>query len=330
VNRRELFALFGSAAALSWPVSARAQQPGRMRRIGVLHDYAEGDPEGQAQITAFRQELQKLGWMDGGNAQIEYRAGAADADSVRTYAAALIAHGPDVVLGAGGTIVAALQRASRTVPIVFVNVTDPVGGGLVASLARPGRNATGFTQFEFGISAKWLELLKQIAPGLTRVAVIRDPTARSGGGQLGAIQASAPAFGVEVLPIDPQDAETIERGLMAFSADMKTGLIVTSSRLARLHRQLIVSLAARNRLPAIYAFRVYVAEGGLSFYGPDAIEPYRRAANYVDRILKGEKPADLPVQAPTKYELMLNLKTAKALGLDLPATLLARADEVIE
>jgi putative ABC transport system substrate-binding protein len=330
VNRRELFALFGSAAALSWPVSARAQQPGRMRRIGVLHDYAEGDPEGQAQITAFRQELQKLGWMDGGNAQIEYRAGAADADSVRTYAAALIAHGPDVVLGAGGTIVAALQRASRTVPIVFVNVTDPVGGGLVASLARPGRNATGFTQFEFGISAKWLELLKQIAPGLTRVAVIRDPTARSGGGQLGAIQASAPAFGVEVLPIDPQDAETIERGLMAFSADMKTGLIVTSSRLARLHRQLIVSLAARNRLPAIYAFHVYVAEGGLSFYGPDAIEPYQRAANYVDRILKGEEPADLPVQAPTKYELMLNLKTAKALGLDLPATLLARADEVIE
>ena len=326
MNRRELIALFGSTAALSWPVSARAQQ----RRIGVLHDYAEGDPEGQAQITAFRQELQKLGWMDGGNAQIEYRAGAADADSVRTYAAALIAHGPDVVLGAGGTIVAALQRASRTVPIVFVNVTDPVGGGLVASLARPGRNATGFTQFEFGISAKWLELLKQIAPGLTRVAVIRDPTARSGGGQLGAIQASAPAFGVEVLPIDPQDAETIERGLMAFSADMKTGLIVTSSRLARLHRQLIVSLAARNRLPAIYAFRVYVAEGGLSFYGPDAIEPYRRAANYVDRILKGEKPADLPVQAPTKYELMLNLKTAKALGLDLPATLLARADEVIE
>ena len=326
MNRRELIALFGSTAALSWPVSARAQQ----RRIGVLHDYAEGDPEGQAQITAFRQELQKLGWMDGGNAQIEYRAGAADADSVRTYAAALIAHGPDVVLGAGGTIVAALQRASRTVPIVFVNVTDPVGGGLVASLARPGRNATGFTQFEFGISAKWLELLKQIAPGLTRVAVIRDPTARSGGGQLGAIQASAPAFGVEVLPIDPQDAETIERGLMAFSADMKTGLIVTSSRLARLHRQLIVSLAARNRLPAIYAFHVYVAEGGLSFYGPDAIEPYRRAANYVDRILKGEKPADLPVQAPTKYELMLNLKTAKALGLDLPATLLARADEVIE
>jgi putative ABC transport system substrate-binding protein len=330
MTRRELIALFGSTAALSWPVSARAQQPERMRRIGVLHDYAEGDPEGQAQITAFRQELQKLGWMDGGNAQIEYRAGAADADSVRTYAAALIAHGPDVVLGAGGTIVAALQRASRTVPIVFVNVTDPVGGGLVASLARPGRNATGFTQFEFGISAKWLELLKQIAPGLTRVAVIRDPTARSGGGQLGAIQASAPAFGVEVLPIDPQDAETIERGLMAFSADMKTGLIVTSSRLARLHRQLIVSLAARNRLPAIYAFHVYVAEGGLSFYGPDAIEPYQRAANYVDRILKGEKPADLPVQAPTKYELMLNLKTAKALGLDLPATLLARADEVIE
>jgi len=301
-----------------------------VRRIGVLHDYAEGDPEGRAQIAAFQDELGKLGWTAGREARIDYRAGAADADLVRTYAAEIIAHAPDVVLAAGGTIVAALQRASRSVPIVFVNVTDPVGGGLVASLSHPGRNATGFTQFEFGISAKWLELLKQIAPGLTRVAVIRDPTARSGGGQLGAIQASAPSFGVEIIPIDPQDGETIERGLSAFSADMKTGLIVTSTRLARLHRPLIVSLAARNRLPAIYAFRVYVADGGLSFYGPDDIEPYRRAAGYVDRILKGEKPADLPVQTPTKYELVINLKTARALGLDLSPMLLARADEVIE
>jgi putative ABC transport system substrate-binding protein len=328
MKRREFISLLGGAAA--WPLAARAQQSEHVRRIGVLHDYTEADPDGRAQVAAFRGELQKLGWTEGGSARIDYRSGAADADLVRTYAAEMVALGPDVVLAAGGTIVAALQRASRSVPIVFVNVTDPVGGGLVASLARPGGNATGFTQFEFGISAKWMELLKEIAPGITRVAVIRDPTARSGGGQLGAIQAVAPSLGVELRPLDARDADAIERDLLAFSRDAKGGLIVTTSRLARVHRELIISLAARHHLPAIYAFRVYVAGGGLISYGPDSTDPYRRAAGYVDRILKGEKPADLPVQAPTKYELVINLKTAKALGLDVPPTLLARADEVIE
>jgi putative ABC transport system substrate-binding protein len=242
----------------------------------------------------------------------------------------MMALGADVVLGAGATITAELQRANRNVPVVFVNVTDPVGGGLVANLARPGGNATGFTQFEFGISAKWLELLKELAPTITRVAVIRDPTARTGGGQLGAIQAVAPALGVELIPVDPRDADEIERGLTAFSRNTNGGLIVTTSRLARRHRELIVSLAARDRLPVIFPFRVYVADGGLMSYGPDSTAPYRHAAGYVDRILKGEKPADLPVQAPTKYELVINLKTAKALGLNVPPTLLARADEVIE
>jgi putative ABC transport system substrate-binding protein len=331
-QRREIITLMGGAAAASLLSSgaARAQQGARVRRIGVLHDYVDSDPEGQAQLAAFRGELKKLGWTEWENYQLIYRSGVADTDTVRSAAAAIMAEKPDVVIGAGGTIVAALQRASRSVPIVFVNVTDPVGGGLIANLAHPGGTATGFTQFEFGISAKWLELLNEIAPSLRLVAVVRDPTARSGGGQLGAIQAAAPAHGIEVRPIDPQDAETIERGLGAFSDGAKAGMIVTSSRLARLHRDLIISLAARNRMPAIYAFRVYVEAGGLSYYGPDAIDPYRRAAGYVDRILKGEKPADLPVQAPTKYELVINLKTAKALGLDVPAQLLARADEVIE
>src|SRR6516165_7028141 len=299
---------------------------GRVRRIGMLNDYGEADSVGQAQVAAFREELHKLGWTEGGNLQIDYRSAAADADLVRTYAAEMVARGPDVVMAAGATIVAALQRASRSVPIV----TDPVGGGLVASLARPGGNATGFTQFEFGISAKWLELLKEIAPGITRVAVIRDPTARTGGGQLGAIQAVAPSLGVDLSPIDPRDAVEIERGLTAFSRDMKGGLIVTTSRLAHAHRDLIISLAARHHLPAIYPFRVYVAAGGLICYGADSTAPYRRAAGYVDRILKGEKAADLPVQAPTKYDLVINLKTAKALGIEIPPTLLARADEVIE
>jgi len=330
MKRREFITLLGGAASVAWPLAARAQQSERMRRIGVLHDYAEADLDGKAQVAAFREELQKLGWTEGGNARIDYRSGAADADLVRTYAAEMVALGPDVVLAAGGTIVAALERASRSVPIVFVNVTDPVGSGLVSSLARPGGNATGFTQFEYGISAKWLELLKEIAPGITRAAVIRDPTASGGGGQLGAIQAVAPSLGVELRPIDARDADEIERDLLAFSRDTKGGLIVTTSRLARVRRELIISLAARHRLPAIYPFRVYVAGGGLICYAPDSTDPYRRAASYVDRILKGEKPSDLPVQAPTKYELAINLKTAKALGLDVPATLLARADEVIE
>jgi putative ABC transport system substrate-binding protein len=329
MKRREFITLVGGAAA-SWPMMARAQQAERMRRIGILHDYAETDPDGRQQISAFREELQKLGWIEGRNVAIDFQSGAADADLLRTYARELVAKKPDVVLAAGGTIVAAVQRASRSLPIVFVNVTDPVGGGLVASLARPSGNATGFTQFEFGISAKWLELLKEIAPGITRVAVIRDPTARSGGGQLGAIQAVAPSLGVDVKPVDVEDADAIERDLMAFSRDAKGGLIVTSSRLARVHRELIIALAARYRLPAIYAFRVYFASGGLMAYGPDSTNPYRRAAGYVDRILKGEKPADLPVQAPTKYELAINLKTAKELGIAVPLILQQRADEVIE
>jgi len=329
MKRRQFITLLGGAAA-AWPLAARAQQSERVRRIGFLHDYNELDPEGRVQVVAFREALQKLGWTDGRNALIEYRSGAADNELLRKYAAEIVAHEPDVVLTSGATITAALQRASRSVPIVFVNVTDPVGAGLVASLARPDGNASGFTQFEFGISAKWLELLKEIAPTVTRVLVIRDPTARTGGGQLGAIQAVAPSLGVDVKPVDPHNRDDIERAISAIAGDAKGGLIVTSSRLARVHRELIVNLAARHRMPAIYAFRVYVAGGGLMFYGPDATDPYRRAASYVDRVLKGEKPANLPVQAPTKYELVINLKTAKALGIEVPPTLLARADEVIE
>ncbi len=328
MRRREVIRLLGSTVA-AWPLSARAQQPERVRRIAFLHDYNELDPEGRVQVVAFREALQKLGWADD-RALIDYRSGAADNELLRRYAAEIAAQKPDVVLTSGATITAALQRASRSLPIVFVNVTDPVGAGLVATLSRPGGNATGFTQFEFGISAKWLELLKQIAPAITRVAVIRDPTARTGGGQLGAIQAVAPSLGVDVRPVDPHDPDDIERSLSALARDAKSGLVVTSSRLARVHRELIVTLAARQRLPAIYAFRVYVAGGGLMFYGPDSTDPYRRAAGYVDRILKGEKPADLPVQAPVKYQLAINLKTAKALGLEVPSTLLATADEVIE
>ena len=329
MKRRQFITLIGGAA-VAWPLAARAQQSERVRRIGFLHDYNELDPEGRVQVVAFREALQKLGWTDGRNALVEYRSGAADNELLRKYAAEIVAHEPDVVLTSGATITAALQRASRSVPIVFVNVTDPVGAGLVARLARPEGNASGFTQFEFGISAKWLELLKEIAPTVTRVLVIRDPTGRTGGGQLGAIQAVAPSLGVDVRPVDPHNPDDIERAFSAIARDGRGGLVVTSSRPARVHRELIVTLAARHRMPAIYAFRVYVAASGLMFYGPDATDPYRRAAGYVDRILKGEKPADLPVQAPTKYELVINLKTAKALGLEVPPQLLARADEVIE
>jgi len=323
VKRRDFITLVGVAAA--WPFAARAQQD-PMRRIGMLNDYTEADPVGQAQLVAFRDELGKLGWTDGRNVRIAYRTGAADNDAIRTYAAEIIASRPDVVLAAGATITAAVQRASRSVPIVFVNATDP----LVASLARPGGNTTGFTQFEFGLSAKWLELLKEIAPAITRVAVIRDPTARTGGGQLGAIQVVAPSLGVELTPIDPHEPDEMERALAAFASDRRSGLVVTTSRLARAHRDIIVALAGRHRLPAVYPFRVYVADGGLISYGPNSTDPYRRAAGYIDRILKGEKAADLPVQAAIKYQLVVNLKTAKSLGLEIPATVLARADEVIE
>jgi putative tryptophan/tyrosine transport system substrate-binding protein len=329
MRRREILSSIASAAII-WAGPILAQPAGQVRRIGILHDHEDADPEGQAQISAFRDELSKLGWAEGRNVVIDFKSGAVEAELLSAIAKELLAKKPDVVLGAGGTIVAALQRASRSMPIVFVSVTDPVGGGLVASLAHPGGNATGFTQFEFGISAKWLELLKEIAPDVTKVAVIRDPTARSGGGQLGAIQGVAPSLGVEVRPIDAADVDAIKHDLAQFAREPRGGLIVTSSRLARAHRQLIVTIAAEQRLPAIYAFRVYAAEGGLMAYTPNAMTPYRRAAVYVDRILKGEKPADLPVQAPTKYELTINLKTARALGLTVSSSLSARADEVIE
>jgi putative ABC transport system substrate-binding protein len=329
MRRRELLSSI-AGAAIMWAGPILAQPAEQVRRIGILHDYEQADPDGRAQISAFRDELSKLGWVEGRNVIIDFRSGAVEAEALPPIAKELLAKKPDIILSGGGTIVAALQRASRSVPIVFVSVTDPVGGGLVASLAHPGGNATGFTQFEFGISAKWLELLKEIAPGITRVAVIRDPTARSGGGQLGAIQGVAPSLGVEVRPIDAEEAEAIKHDLVQFAREPSGGLIVTSSRLARVHRQLILTLAAEQRLPAIYAFRLYAVEGGLIAYTPNAITPYRRAAVYVDRILKGEKPADLPVQAPTKYELTINLKTARALGLKVPPALLTRADEVIE
>ena len=281
-------------------------------------------------VTAFAQGLQELGWIAGRNVRIDYRWGAGDPDLFRKYATELVALGPDVIVGSTTSIVRELQRATPALPIVFVGVIDPVGGGLVASLARPGGNATGFALFEYGMSGKWLELLKEIAPRITRVAVIRDPTATGGSGQLAAIQVVAPSFGVELSPVDTRDADGIERAVSALARETNAGLIVTGSTSALAHRELIINLVARYPLPAIYPFRPFVAGGGLAYYGADSADQFRRAAGYVDRILKGEKPADLPVQAPTKYELVINLKTAKALGLTVPPTLLARADEVIE
>ena len=276
------------------------------------------------------QELQQLGWAEGRNVRIEIRWGAGDGERIRAYAAELVALAPDVILAGGAITVGPLQQASHAVPIVFAGVTDPVGAGFVASLARPGGNATGFTFFEYGVSGKWLELLKQIAPRVTRAAVLRDSTLMASMGQFAAIQSVAPSFGVELIPIDTRQPDEIEHAVAAFAHGSNGGLIVVSGTTAIVHRDLIITLAARHRLPAVYPFRYYVAGGGLIAYGPDAIDEYRRAADYVDRILKGEKPSDLPVQTPTKYELSINLKTAKMLGLDVPATLLARADEVIE
>jgi putative tryptophan/tyrosine transport system substrate-binding protein len=329
VRRREFITLLGGAVV--WPLAARAQQSQRMRRIGVLVSAVEGDPRGLEYVTAFAQGLAELGWTVGRNVRIEYRWGAGDLDRFRRYAAELVALAPDVVLASSGSIVGAFQQASRTVPIVFVTTIDPVGGGWVESLSRPGTNATGFASFEFSMSGKWLELLKEIAPGVKRVAVIRDPLVPAGSGGLAAIQTVAPSLGVELTPIGVRDAGEIEHAIAAFARGGNGGLILvgpTSS--VQRHRDLIVALAARHRLPAVYANRLFVTGGGLITYAPDSFEQYRRAAGYVDRILKGEKPADLPVQAPTKYELVINLKTAKTLGLEVPPTLLARADEVIE
>jgi putative tryptophan/tyrosine transport system substrate-binding protein len=329
LKRREFITLLGGAA--TWSLAVRAQQPDRMRQIGVLMAAAPDDPEYQARIEAFQQGLAMLGWINGRNVQIDTRWATTNADDVRRHAVELAALGPDVIVAASGTTtMAPLLQATRTVPIVFVIVIDPVGAGFVASLARPGGNATGFLMFEYGLSAKWLELLKQIAPGVTRVAVLRDPTIASGIGQFGAIQSAAPSLRVETSPVNVRDVGEIERDITAFARSSNGSVIVTASPEASHHRDLIVALAARHRLPAIYASQYFVTDGGLISYGPDLIDQYRRAAGYVDRILKGEKPADLPVQAPTRYELVINLKTAKALGLDVPPMLLARADEVIE
>ena len=329
MKRREFITLLGGAAA-AWPLAARAQQPDRMRRIGVLMAYAESDREGRARLAAFLQELQQLGWVEGRGVRIDVRWGAGDAERIRRYATELVGLTPDILMGSTTPAVAALQQATATVPIVFAQVGDPVGAGFVDSLARPGGTTTGFSVFEFSFGGKWLELLKEIAPTVTRVAVIRDPAIASGMGQWGAIQSAAPPFGVELRPVNVRDAGEIERAVASFTRLPDSGLIVTGSPLAYVHRELIIALAARYRLPAVYSDRVYVADGGLISYAPDRVDQFRLAAGYVDRILKGAKPADLPVQAPTKFELVINLKTAKALGMEMPASVLARADEVIE
>jgi putative ABC transport system substrate-binding protein len=329
MKRRDFITLLGGAAA-AWPIAARAQQSERVRRIGVLMNLAKGDPESQARMSAFAQTLEQLGWTDGHNMRIETRWAAADPEQFRRYATELIAYGPDVLLAGAGTSMAALQQATRAVPIVFVNTPDPVGSGFVASLARPGGNATGFIAFDYNITAKWLELLTQIAPSVTRVVILRDPSISASIGQWAAIQAVAPSLGVELTPIDVRDPGEIERGVSEFARKTNGGLIAPASPFQGVHRELIIRLAARHRLPAVYPWRYMVTTGGLISYGTDLVDQFRQAAGYVSRILKGEKPADLPVQAPTKYELVINLKTAKALGLDVPATLLARADEVIE
>ena len=332
MRRREVIALIGGAAAplVSWPLRARAQQAERIRRIGVLMSTRAGDPEGETRLAAFLQGLQEFGWAVGRNVRIELRWTAGNADDIRKYAAELVGLAPDVILASGGSVVGPLLQVTRTVPVVFTQTPDPVAAGFVASLARPAGNATGFTQVEYGTGAKWLELLKEIAPRVTRAAVLRDPAIPEGIGQFAVIQSVAPSLRMEVSPIDIRDTSEIERALKEFARSADGGLIVTSSGLANVHRQLILTLAARHRLPAVYSNRVFVTGGGLISYGADSIDPHRLAAGYVDRILRGEKPADLPVQAPVKYELVISLKTAKALGLDVPPTLLARADEVIE
>jgi putative ABC transport system substrate-binding protein len=291
---------------------------------------AADDPEGQARLTAFLQGLQELGWADGRNITIDVRSTAGDAKRIRSEAVELVALAPDVILAVGGQVVGGLLQTTRTVPVVFTQTPDPVGAGFVDSLARPNGNATGFTQFEYGMSSKWLELLKEIAPRVTRAAVLRDPAIPEGVGQFAVIQSVAPSFGVELRPVDVRNVGEIEHAITTFARESNGGLIVPASGLANVHRELIIALAAQHRLPAVYPYRFFVIGGGLISYGPDPIDPQRRAATYVDRILKGEKPGDLPVQAPTKYQLVINLKTAKTLGLEVPPQLLARADEVIE
>ena len=328
IGRREFITLLGGAVA--WPLATHAQQSKDMRRVAALMPYTANDPQAQNRNAAFLQGLQQLGWTIGQNVQIDYRWSEGKEDDTRKYAAELVALAPDVIFTSGSAAIGPLRRATRTVPIVFVLVPDPVGAGFVDSLARPGGNITGFTQFDYGIGAKWLEVLKEIAPNTTRAAVIRDPGITAGIGQWGAILSVSPSVAIEVSPVNLVDGGEIDRGLTAFARSPNGGLIVTGSALAVVHRDLIIALAARLRLPAVYYDRYFVTAGGLISYGSNNVEQYRLAAAYVDRILKGEKPADLPVQAAAKYELVINLKTAKALGLTVPPTLLARADEVIE
>jgi len=329
IGRRELLAALGGAAA-AWPLAARAQQSERVRRIGVFMNTAADDPAGQARLLAFAQTLAQSDWTDGRNVRMDIRWGAGDAEHIRRYAAELVALAPDVILASGTTTLGPLRQVSRIVPTVFTGVGDAVGAGFVDSLARPGGNATGFISFEWSLSGKWLELLKEIAPGVTRAVILRDAEVGSGASQFAVIQALAPSLRVEVKPVNVGNAAEIERAVAAFARAPNGGLIASGSSRLRSNRDLIVKLAARHKLPAVYYDRVFVDSGGLISYGPDFVDQFRRAAGYVDRILKGEKPADLPVQAPTKYELVVNLKTAKALGLEMPTTVLARADEVIE
>jgi putative ABC transport system substrate-binding protein len=328
MRRREFITFLGSLAA-SWPLPARAQQP--KRRVGLLMPMAEDDPVGQARVRAFLDELQQLGWKDGRNLRVDIRWTAGNPADTDKYAAELLAFSPDVIFASASVSVVALQRITRRVPIVFANVIDPVGAGFVASLARPGGSTTGFSAYEYSLSGKWLELLKEIAPNVTRFAVLRDPSLAAGIGQFAAIQALAPpSLVAELFPIDSRDPSEIERAITAFAREQNGGLIVTGSQSAVIHRDLIIALALRYQLPNVYGFRYYPESGGLASYGPDAVDVHKRAADYVDRILKGVKPADLPVQAPTKYELVINLKTAKALGISVPRTVLDRADQVIE
>ena len=329
MRRREFITLIGGAAA-AWPFAVRAQQPERVRRIGVFGGLTESDPSVQPMVAAFRGALAKLGWTEGSNLLIEYRWREGDADKMHRQAAELAALAPDVIFVSGGLGLERLLQATRAVPVVFAIVPDPVGSGFVESLSRPGGNATGFMMFEYSLSGKWLELLKEIAPGVTRAAVLRDPAITAGIGQFAVIQSVAPSRGVEVIPVNMRDAAEIERAVAAFARSGNGGLIVTAGAAAIVGRELIPALAAKHKLPAVYPARDFATSGGLVSYAADFIDQYRRAASYVDRILRGEKPADMPVQAPTKYELVINLKTAKALGLTVPASVLARADEVIE
>jgi putative ABC transport system substrate-binding protein len=329
MQRRVFLAILGSAVA-AFPLTARSQQADRMRRIGVLIGLAANDAQGQAALAALLQAFAQLGWVDGRNVKIDYRWGGGNADEARKYAAELVGLGPEVMMATGGASVGALLQASKTIPVVFANVPDPVGSGFVESLSRPGGSATGFVQFEYSLSGKWLELLKQIAPDVKNAAILWDPTIVAGIGQFAVIQSVAPSLGLEVHAINVRDAAGIERAIEAFARIPNGGMIVTASALAIIHRDLIVKLAARHRLPTVYFQKVFVTAGGLISYGADFIDQYRRAAGYVDRILRGEKPADLPVQAPTKYELAINLKAAKAGGFTIPPQVLTSADEVIE